>query len=69
MSQVLILVDSVGGQVSKSTGELATFGSRLGSVTAVVFDPALAAQLTGLPIDNIVVVTGVDASKYSPAPV
>jgi len=69
MNKVLILVDSVAGQVAKSTGELATFGARLGSVTAVVFEPALAAQLTGLPIDNIVVVTGVDASKYSPAPV
>ncbi len=69
MSQVLILVDSVGGQVSKSTGELATFGSRLGSVTAVVFEPALAAQLNGFSIANVVVVTGVDTSKYSPAPV
>jgi electron transfer flavoprotein alpha subunit len=69
MSQVLILVDGVAGQVAKSTGELATFGARLGSVTAVVFEPTLVPQLHGLPIENILTVTGVDASKYSPAPV
>ena len=46
MSEVLILVDSVAGKVSKSTGELATFAKTIGKVNAVVFDAALVSQLS-----------------------
>ena len=44
MSEVLILVDSVDGKVSKSTGELATFAKAIGKVNAVVFDAAKRVQ-------------------------
>jgi electron transfer flavoprotein alpha subunit len=63
MSSVLILVDSANGTVSKATAELATFGKRLGDVTAVVVGADLSAQLSTLPLAGIVVVGGVDAGK------
>ena len=69
MSEVLILVDSVDGKVSKSTGELATFAKAIGKVNAVVFDPALVSQLSAYAIDNVIVCSGVDVSKFSPGPV
>ena len=69
MSEVLILVDSVAGKVSKSTGELATFAKAIGKVNAVVFDVALVSQLSAYAIDNVIVCAGVDVSKFSPGPV
>jgi electron transfer flavoprotein alpha subunit len=69
MSEVLILVDSVAGKVSKSTGELATFAKAIGRVNAVVFDAALVPQLSSYAIDNVIVCAGVDVSKFSPGPV
>ena len=69
MSEVLILVDSVAGKVSKSTGELATFAKAIGRVNAVVFDAALVSQLSAYAIDNVIVCAGVDISKFSPGPV
>ena len=69
MSEVLILVDSVDGKVSKSTGELATFAKAIGKVNAVVFDAALVSQLSAYAIDNVIVCSGVDVSKFSPGPV
>jgi electron transfer flavoprotein alpha subunit len=69
MSEVLILVDSVAGKVSKSTGELATFAKAIGTVNAVVFDAALVSQLSSYAIDNVIVCAGVDISKFSPGPV
>ena len=69
MSEVLILVDSVAGKVSKSTGELATFAKAIGKVNAVVFDAALVPQLSSYAIDNVIVCSGVDVSKFSPGPV
>jgi electron transfer flavoprotein alpha subunit len=69
MSEVLILVDSVDGKVSKSTGELATFAKAIGKVNAVVFDAALVSQLSAYAIDNVIVCGGVDVSKFSPGPV
>ena len=69
MSEVLILVDSVAGKVSKSTGELATFAKAIGKVNAVVFDAALVSQLSAYAIDNVIVCSGVDVSKFSPGPV
>jgi electron transfer flavoprotein alpha subunit len=69
MSEVLILVDAVDGKVSKSTGELATFAKAIGKVNAVVFDPALVSQLSSYAIDNVILCSGVDTSKFSPGPV
>jgi electron transfer flavoprotein alpha subunit len=69
MSEVLILVDSVDGKVSKSTGELATFAKSIGKVNAVVFDAALVSQLSAYAIDNVIICSGVDISKFSPGPV
>jgi electron transfer flavoprotein alpha subunit len=69
MSEVLILVDSVDGKVSKSTGELATFAKAIGKVNAVVFDQALVSQLSAYAIDNVIVCTGIDVSKFSPGPI
>ena len=69
MSEVLILVDSVAGKVSKSTGELATFAKAIGKVNAVVFDAALVSQLSAYAIDNVIVCAGIDVSKFSPGPV
>jgi electron transfer flavoprotein alpha subunit len=69
MSEVLILVDSVDGKVSKSTGELATFAKAIGKVNAVVFDAALVSQLSAYAIDNVIVCSGIDVSKFSPGPV
>lgn len=63
MSSVLILVDSANGTVSKATAELATFGKRLGDVTAVIVGADISAQLSTLPLAGIVVVSGVDADK------
>jgi electron transfer flavoprotein alpha subunit len=69
MSEVLILVESVDGKVSKSTGELATFAKSIGKVNAVVFDAALVSQLSAYAIDNVIVCSGVDVSKFSPGPI
>ena len=69
MSEVLILVDSVAGKVSKSTGELATFAKAIGKVNAVVFDAALVSQLSAYAIDNVIICASVDVSKFSPGPV
>ena len=66
----LILVDSVGGVVPKSIGEIATFGKRLGEVTAVVCasdGSAIASQLSAFPIDKVIVCTGVEFEKHSVA--
>lgn len=68
MSSVIILVDSVGGKVSKATAELATFGKRLGDVTAVICSSdgaSLASQLNALAIDKTITCTGVDFEKLS----
>ena len=69
MSEVLILVDAVDGKVSKSTGELATFAKVIGKVNAVVFDATLVSQLSAYAIDNVILCTGVDVSKFSPGPI
>ena len=69
MSEVLILVDSVDGKVSKSTGELATFAKAIGKVNAVVFDSELVSQLSAYTIDNVIVCSGIDVSKFSPGPI
>lgn len=68
MSSVVILVDHVGGKVPRAIGELATFGKRIGEVTAVVCSSQSAAivpQLSAFPIDKVIVCDGVDFEKYS----
>jgi len=68
MSNVLILVDSVSGRVSKSTAEIATFAKRIGDVTAVICSSdsaALIPQLAGLSIDKTITCTGVEFEKLS----
>ncbi len=68
MSEVIILVDSVAGKVSKATAELATFGKKVGSVTAVICSSdsaALLPQLSTMAIDKVITCTGVDFEKHS----
>jgi electron transfer flavoprotein alpha subunit len=68
MSNVVILVDHVGGKVPRAIGELATFGKRVGEVTAVVCSSQSAAilpQLSDFPINKVIVCDGVDFEKYS----
>jgi len=68
MSNVLILVDSVSGKVSKSTAEIATFAKRVGDVTAVICSSdsaALIPQLASLSIDKTITCTGVEFEKLS----
>jgi electron transfer flavoprotein alpha subunit len=69
MSNVFILADFVGGKAAKTNAELATAGSRIGSVTAVVFAPvgqgsAMSASLNAGPISNIIVVES-DSFSYN----
>ncbi len=68
MSSVLILVDSAEGKVTKATAELATFGSRIGEVMAVICssDAALLLpQLSTMAISKTITVTGVEFEKFS----
>ena len=68
MSNVLILVDSVSGKVSKSTAEIATFAKRIGDVTAVICSSdsaVLIPQLASLSIDKTITCTGVEFEKLS----
>lgn len=72
MSQVLILADFSGGKVSKTTAELATAGSRIGTVTAVVLaangaGAALAATVNQGPITNVVIIESDDFAQYGVA--
>ena len=68
MSNVLILVDHIGGVVPRAVGELATFGKRIGSVTAVICSSesaSLIPQLSSFSIDKVIVCEGVEFEKYS----
>lgn len=68
MSNVLILVDHVGGVVPKAVGELATFARRIGDVTAVICSSqsaALIPQLSSFAINKVIVCDGVEFEKYS----
>ncbi len=68
MSSALILVDSIAGKVTKATAELATFGKRIGSVTAVICSSdaaALSPQLASLAVDKVITCTGVEFEKFS----
>jgi electron transfer flavoprotein alpha subunit len=68
MSKVLILVDHVGGVVTPAIGELATFGKRIGDVTAVICSSKsaeLIPQLSAFTISTVIVCDGVEFEKFS----
>ena len=68
MSKVLILVDHVGGVVTPAIGELATFGKRIGDVTAVICSSKsaeLIPQLSTFAISTVIVCDGVEFEKFS----
>ncbi len=72
MSTVLILADFSGDKASKTTAELATAGSRIGEVTAVVLaapgaGSALAATVNQGPIAKVVVVESADFASHGVA--
>ena len=68
MSNVLILVDHVGGVVPPAIDELATFGKRIGDVTAVICSSKsaeLIPQLSAFAISKVIVCDGVEFEKFS----
>ena len=72
MSQVFILVDVVGNQVARTTTELATYGARIGDVTALVLaapgtGSALASQVVNGSIAKVLVVESEDFDRYGVA--
>ena len=72
MSDVLILADFSGGKSSKTTAELATAGSRIGAVTAVVLagagqGAALAASVNQGPIAQVLLIESDDFATYGVA--
>ena len=61
MSSVLFLVDHIDGTILKSAAELATFGKRWGSVSALILcapgeGSRLAEQLNNSPVDSLFIV-------------
>jgi electron transfer flavoprotein alpha subunit len=72
MSTVLILADFSGDKASKTTAELATAGSRIGEVTAIVLaapgaGAALAATVNQGPIAKVLVVESADFASHGVA--
>ena len=66
MSEVLFLVDHLGGKISKATGELATYAKSIGESVAVVFAQnadEIKSQLNTFPVDKVITVAG-DWDKY-----
>ena len=60
MSNVLIVIDAPDSKVAKVAGELATYGKRLGTVTAVVIAPSdVTAQLSTLSLDTALIASGI----------
>src|SRR3954470_1552619 len=71
MSEVLVLVDSVDGHVSKPTTELLTIARRLGEPSAVVIGSdasGVAETLKGFGAEKIYVVDDSDITGYLVAP-
>ncbi len=60
---VVILVDEHDGKVAHSTGELVTFGKRVGEVIAILFNSSLLADLSEFPIAKVIVVSGVNRNS------
>ena len=72
MSEVLILADFSGDKSSKTTAELATAGSRIGAVTAVVLagsgkGASLAATVNQGPIAKVLVIESDDFATHGVA--
>lgn len=72
MSEIFILAQFADGSVASSTTELATYGARAGSVTAVVLaapgdGSGLAAQMKLGPISKVILVESADFSRYGVA--
>ena len=66
MSEVLFLVDHLGGKISKATGELATYAKSIGESVAVVFAQnadEIKSQLNTFPVDKVITVAG-EWDKY-----
>ena len=69
MSEVFILAQFVGDKVSKTTAELATYGARIGNVTAIVLaapgkGSALASQVNTGPIAKVLVLESADFDRF-----
>ena len=69
MSNVLILVDHASGNISKTAGELAAFGKRIGAVTALVLaEPGsgavIADQLKAFEIEKILIAESAEFAKH-----
>ena len=66
MSQVFILLE--GESLTSAGAELATFGARMGAVTAIICSnksDAIVAAASSLPIEKLIVVSGIDFEKSS----
>ena len=66
MSEVLFLVDHLGGKISKATGELATYAKSIGDSVAVVFAQSadeITSQLKVFAVDKVITVAG-EWDKY-----
>lgn len=72
MSSAMILIDYDNGSIAKSVGELATFASRVGEVTAVLFADeyqVLVDHLKAFPISKVIVVTGCNLNENTAGPI
>lgn len=72
MSEIFILAQFADGKLSSTTAELATYGARAGSVTAIVLaapgvGSGLASQIISGPIAKVLVVESADFSRYGVA--
>ena len=68
MSNVIILADFSGEQITKTTAELATAGARIGTVTAVVIAEAgkgasRASQVKQGPISQVLVIEAAEIAE------
>ncbi len=72
MSEVFILVDVAGDKVARTTSELATYGARVGEVTALLLaapgkGSALASQVVNGSIAKVLVVESEDFDRFGVA--
>jgi electron transfer flavoprotein alpha subunit len=72
MSDVFILAQFVGDKMAKTTAELATCGTRIGQVTAIILAPpgsgsALAAEVTNGAISKVLVMESADFAQFGVA--
>ena len=72
MSKILILIDHDGSKISKTAGELATFAKRAGSAVGLLLSnigasDALAAQVSALEVDRLIIVENDEISRHGVA--